>query len=158
MIKCVIAPERLIGLWMLSAVLLVLPACRSTNRVLEIHTDPPGADIWINGVKQASKTPVRYPFVHYGRFEVRVEKQGYESLAKDVAIPTPYEARPGIDLITEHTVPIRVVTRTLTLRPHQTGAADPRVKAHLRAAEAFRAQSMKAANEAAARVPPLDPK
>ncbi len=137
------------------AVLVVAPACRSTERFLDIQTDPPGADIWINGEKQASKTPVRHPFVHYGTVEIRVEKKGYESVAKELTIPTPRDGLPGFDLIAEHTMPTSVTRRTIKLTPLQGGNADERVDKYLKNAEAFRAESIRAAGNASERAQPL---
>ena len=39
-------------------------------------------------------TPVRVPYVYEGRFDVRVEKEGYESAAVEVTTPTRLDAVP----------------------------------------------------------------
>jgi hypothetical protein len=70
----------------------------SMQRSVTIDSDPTGAAIWVNGVKQPGTTPVTIPFSHYGRFDVRVEKPGYQSVASDVMVATQIDGYPIIDL------------------------------------------------------------
>lgn len=98
------------------SVALGLTAC-STQRTLEIDSNPTGARIWVNGVEQASTTPVTVPFVHYGRFDVRVEKEGHVSQQIELVLDTPFEERPFIDLSQELFVPRKHYRRVVTLEP-----------------------------------------
>lgn len=94
---------------LLSAVLLA--GC-STQRTLEISTEPAGADIWVDGVKQPSGTPARIPFTHYRYFTVRIEKPGYVPIATEVDVETEIDGYPLIDL------PFELLTPSKEFRRH----------------------------------------
>lgn len=113
--------------WRAAACLLaaVLITGCSTQRTLEIASEPPGARIWVNGVLQRGVTPVRVPFTHYGRFDVRLEKDGYESVAVELHVPTQLDGYPVIDLPLEALTPrreFREVVRMRRIKAHPTEA------------------------------------
>jgi hypothetical protein len=121
------------------------------QRSLVIRTDPPGAVVFVNG-KNLGPSPVTVPYVHEGRFDVRVEKEGYESTALEVVTPTRADAVPGLDFFAEHlSRRSRQTVREVRLEPLKT---DSYTRAELEAmkdrGEAFR----KRANEGGTPVPP----
>ena len=77
-----------------AAMLLVLCAgllagC-STKRTLTIDTEPRGARVWVND-RYVGESPVAVPFVHYGDFEVRLEKPCHHPWAWIVRVPTRFD-------------------------------------------------------------------
>lgn len=82
--------------------LLVLAGC-STKRTITVASEPAGADVWVAG-EHRGKTPVTLPFVYYGDAEVRIEKEGYASLATVLVVPTQIDGYPVVDLPFELTV------------------------------------------------------
>ncbi len=59
--------HALVRVLLTSLLLLGLAAC-STQRTLRIVTDPPGADVWVNGEKQPGHLFQRMTSQHYKFF------------------------------------------------------------------------------------------
>jgi hypothetical protein len=86
---------------------------------------------------------VTVPYVHEGRFDVRVESPGYESAAVEVVTPTRADSVPGLDFFAEHlTRRRRQVVHDVRLAPLKT---DSYTRAELEAmwkrAEDFRVRA-----------------
>jgi hypothetical protein len=145
-------PVRL-ALPLLAAALLV--GC-STKRTLTIQSTPPGARVWVNG-EARGVTPVAVPFTHYGTFEVRLEKNGYEAHAEEVRVPTRIDGYPVIDLPFELLVRRRNFTWQRTLVPLST-PSDRAMEELLRDAEAFRERTLREARPGAPPPPPPPPR
>lgn len=96
------------GLRRLAALLSVggalLAAGCSTRRTLTIDSVPTGAHVWVDG-RPRGTTPVAIDFVHYGTFHVRLEHEGYASLAQDVGVKSEIDGYPVLDLPFELLVP-----------------------------------------------------
>ena len=116
---------------------LGLSAC-STKRYLTIQTNPPGAAIWVNGEKLAGTTPVVVPFTHYGRFDVRVEKAGHQSVARELHIKSGLDGYPVIDLPLELMRRERRFTRLIEMPKLPTDRSEAYVQDVIRRAEVFR--------------------
>lgn len=95
---------------------LLLAGC-ATQRHVTVRTNPPGARVWINGVEQAQRTPIRIPFVHYGPIELRLEKKGYRPIATDLTVPTQLDGYPVIDLPLELAVRERAFNQAYRMEP-----------------------------------------
>jgi hypothetical protein len=83
--------------------LILILAAASTGcveRTIRITSEPSGALVWLND-REIGRTPVDVGFVHYGTYDVRLLKEGYEPLH------VPGEAKPpvwdmiGLDLAAE---------------------------------------------------------
>jgi hypothetical protein len=126
------------------------------ERTLLVVTDPPGARLTVNGVDRGV-TPRVIRYVHDGRFDVRVEKEGYESLAAEVTTCTRLDAVPGPDFVAENLWPGRIRRQTvahLRLPPlKRESYTKAEVEALLRRAEAFRAEAKAAIREPGTPVP-----
>ncbi len=109
--------------------------------MLTIDSDPSGARIWVNGAYQSKRTPVEVPFTHYGRFDVRVEKKGYESVGTELNVPSRIDGFPIIDFFIEMVVRERRFRRVVKLRPLQGTPTEADVEAVVRRAQAFRART-----------------
>src|SRR6185437_1443998 len=73
--------------WSLILVLTCTTGC-GVYRTITVKSDPPGALIYMNGL-EIGRTPVTRDFVWYGRYEVEVRKDGYQTIktASDVNPP-----------------------------------------------------------------------
>jgi hypothetical protein len=82
------------------------------ERTLLVVSDPPGARLSVNGVPRGV-TPRVIRYVHDGRFDLRLEKEGYESLAVEVTTCTRLDAVPGPDFVAENLWPGRIRRQTV---------------------------------------------
>lgn len=117
-----------------------LCACRAPQKTLIVDSDPTGATIWINGERQESVTPVRVPFEWYGSFEVRIEKEGYNSLATDVHVESELDGYPVFDLLSLPFSKDRSFRRTVKLTPIGTVPPEVAIDRGLARAKVFRAR------------------
>ena len=76
--------------------MLVIPAGCLERRV-SIESDPPGATVIVNDV-ELGRTPLEAGFTHYGVYDVRVEKEGFEPLRTSARAPAPFHEYPPVDL------------------------------------------------------------
>lgn len=89
---------------------LVVPvlflACLSgcVHRRMTIRTNPPGAVVYVDGYKIGT-TPVSTNFIHYGTRNIRIAKDGYETMQVEQPIPAPWYQIPPIDFVAETLVP-----------------------------------------------------
>ncbi len=123
----------------LSALLAV--GCARIDRSLVLGSDPPGARLYVDGT-YVGLTPQRIPYVHPGRVVVRLEKEGYESVAAEVDIQTTHDARIGPDFFAENLTPggvHTVASHTFPLSPlTAVSYTDDQLKELLRRAAEFR--------------------
>jgi len=113
--------------WSLILVLSCTTGC-GVYRTITVKSDPPGALIYMNGL-EIGRTPVTRDFVWYGRYEVEVRKDGYQTIktASDVnplwwqIIPFDFFA----ELVPGHPHDHRELS--YTLKPMSSEAADPEV-------------------------------
>ncbi len=141
------APRGRRAFFVVVASLLLSSAC-STQRTLTIDSDPAGARVWVDGVARGT-TPVTIPFVYYGDLDVRLEKEGYRSLAAVVVVPTQIDGYPIVDLPYELTVPRRHFRWAATLAPLAQRATEGEVRATLDRANAFRERTRRLATREA---------
>jgi hypothetical protein len=88
------------------ALLLALPAGLSgcVERLLFVRTEPPGADVHING-QAAGVTPLTHPFGFYGTVAIVVRREGYLSQRLVVDLEPPWYDFFPIDFIAHFLVP-----------------------------------------------------
>jgi hypothetical protein len=85
--------------------LCVVGAC--VERRLHVRTDPPGADVTVNGEK-VGRAPVTWRFDHYGKVLVEVAKPGYEPAQEVVELRSPWYQKPGADFFADVLWPGRI--------------------------------------------------
>jgi hypothetical protein len=80
------------------------------ERLLQIRSDPPEAQVMING-ENAGTTPLDHPFTFYGTFDVTLRAKGHRSLRvlEPVSMPW-YEVFP-LDFFAEHLCPLTLHDR-----------------------------------------------
>ena len=130
---------------------LLAAGCARIDRSLVLASDPPGAHLYVDGA-YVGLTPQRIAYVHPGRVVVRLEKEGYESVAAEVEICTTNDARIGPDFFAENLTPggVRTVAgHTFALSPlTAVSYTDAQLQELLRRAADFRK---------AAEAPPVPP-
>ena len=67
------------------------------RRTITITTDPPGALVWLND-REIGRSPVDIDFEHYGTYDVRLERPGYEPLMTSGRAQAPLWDTVGLDL------------------------------------------------------------
>ena len=110
------------------AVIALFAACGLTGcveRRYTIRTDPPGALVVMNG-EPIGISPVSKSFVYYGDRNVRIIKEGYETLDIVQPIKAPYWDNLLTEFFTENLIPYTFrdeLEFNYKLQPNQT--ADP---------------------------------
>jgi hypothetical protein len=114
------------------AILLLAPLAGCVERTISITSDPSGALVWLND-REVGRTPLEVAFVHYGTYDVRVERDGCEPLLTSTRAAPPLWDAPGLDLLAE----LAPGHRTVRLEWHYDlqPAADDRAGLLERAAE-----------------------
>ena len=115
---------------------LVAAGC-STRRTLTIDSVPTGARVWVDG-RLRGTTPVAIDFVHYATFAVRLEHEGYASLAQDVGVRSEIDGYPVVDLPFELLVPSKRWTWSAHLVPLPSAPQPSEMDAALGRAHALR--------------------
>lgn len=136
------APRRPALRW--AAVLVAaLAVSGCVERTLMITSDPIGARAFVNG-KDVGVTPVTIPFVHNQRFEYRIERPGYRSVAGEVTTPSTWDSVPGIDFFAENAYPGRIrrqTVRVVKLERLTEAPSRAELEAKFRQADAFRVRA-----------------
>jgi hypothetical protein len=93
---------------------LVLPAGGCVRRRLNVRSNPPGALVYVDN-RQIGTTTCSVDFTYYGTREIRLIKPGYEALAVNQPIPTPWYQYPPLDFFSENLVATKIRdNRTVT--------------------------------------------
>jgi hypothetical protein len=79
------------------------------RRVIDITSDPPGARVWVND-REAGRTPCSIEFTHYGRYDVRLRREGFEPVVGHGDAEAPVWDFVGCDLVSE-VIPARLESR-----------------------------------------------
>ena len=97
--------RRSAGLLLVAAVSLAQTAC--VQRRLTIRSNPPGALVYVDN-HEIGLTPVSTDFIYYGTREVRLVKDGFETLTILQPIPTPWYEYFPLDFVSENVVPAEI--------------------------------------------------
>ena len=74
---------------------------------MTVRTNPPGALVYVDDY-EIGTTPVSTDFTYFGTREIRIAKDGYETLTVMQPISTPWYEYPPVDFITENFVPGKI--------------------------------------------------
>lgn len=86
-------------------ILLTVPTfCGCVLRRMSVGSNPPGATVYLDG-KEIGRTPFSTNFVHYGKREFRVVKQGYETKTVLMPVSAPWYQWVGLDFVSEVLLP-----------------------------------------------------
>ena len=138
----------LVAVFAVASIVAAAALCGCVDRSLLIRSEPTGARLWVNGVERGT-TPQVVRYVHEGRFDVRLEKEGYEAVADEVVTRTRWDAVPGPDFFADN-LPVRIRRQTdafFRLKPLPESYSEEELRAIVRQGEAFRKKAEEAANE-----------
>ncbi len=74
---------------------------------MTIRSNPPGALVYVDGY-EIGTTPCSTSFIYYGQRQIRLVKDGYETLTVIQPVSTPWYEIPGVDFFSENLVPGKV--------------------------------------------------
>lgn len=80
------------------AAMVALGGC--IQRTLVVDSEPQGALVYLNDV-EVGRTPTRVPFTFYGVYDVRLAKEGYQTLQTSAEASPPWYDTLGPDLFAE---------------------------------------------------------
>lgn len=89
-------------------VCLLLGAALSgcVKRAILIETDPPGADVKING-HEAGVTPLEHEFITHGRYKFVISRPGFREVTVREQVKAPWHQWIPLDFVTELLIPIQ---------------------------------------------------
>ncbi|NMA42985.1 MAG: PEGA domain-containing protein [Oligosphaeraceae bacterium] len=90
-----------------------MPLTSDGDGLLLLESEPQGAEVYVDGVKQAGRTPLILRQLAQGRHTVELRKEGYENSERIVQIPDRLASRPII---------LQQKPGTLLLRSNPSGA------------------------------------
>jgi len=89
------------------AALLAMVALGCVQRRMTIRSNPPGALVYVDDY-QLGTTPVSHDFVYYGTRNIKLVKDGYETLTVRQPFPLPWYQYFPLDFVTENIIPWEV--------------------------------------------------
>lgn len=84
----------------LAAIVLSLGSAGCLQRTITVTSEPSGAVVWIND-NEVGRTPVDVDFTYFGKYSVRLRREGYEPIIDERKVKAPLREMPGIDLAAE---------------------------------------------------------
>jgi hypothetical protein len=94
----------------LAACCLVFSSSGCVYRRLIVRSDPPGAQVILDG-QEVGNTPVAVPFTYYGTRQLTIVKPGYETRTELVKIPAPWYQWMPLDFVSDNFLPRQVNDR-----------------------------------------------
>ncbi|MHB8973828.1 MAG: PEGA domain-containing protein [Pirellulaceae bacterium] len=98
-------PRR--SVWLLLVLLAVTAQTGCMRRRMTVRSNPPGAVVFVDE-RRIGVTPVSTSFIYYGTRDVRVMKDGYETVNEEHKFTTPWYQYPVIDFFSENLWPFEV--------------------------------------------------
>jgi hypothetical protein len=92
------------GGWALFTFLLPLGLGGCVERWLNIKSEPPGAEVFLDGAL-IGKTPLRTPFEYYGDREITIRLEKYETVRKIEGVHAPWWQIFPFDFVTDVMLP-----------------------------------------------------
>lgn len=109
----IMSPSRPLAV-SLMLVLACLCASGCVRRRMTIHSNPPGALVFVDDY-EIGTTPISTNFIYYGHRKIRLVKDGYETKTVLQSVPPPWYQIFPIDFVAENLVPGEIRDhRTLT--------------------------------------------
>lgn len=86
--------------WAVAGAVAALALGGCLKRTIHVTSEPPGALVWINDV-EVGRTPLKTDFTHYGTYDVRVRREGYEPILVKQKANAPVYELPPLDIAAE---------------------------------------------------------
>ena len=80
--------------------LMLASGCIGVRRELTVESEPAGAVVYLNG-DEVGRTPLTREFTYYGTADLKLRKDGYETLEDRPRVFAPWWQVPPLDLVTE---------------------------------------------------------
>ena len=93
-------PNRPRSTFVLTLLGLVVGLTGCVQRTISITSEPDGALVHLND-EEVGRTPLQVPFLFYGTYDVRLEKEGFKPLWTKQKTKAPWREAPDPDLIAE---------------------------------------------------------
>jgi hypothetical protein len=100
--------------------LAALTCAGCVERRIYVHSEPPGADVYIDGEKVGQTRSANDPdglfyvdFAYYGTREYTIRKPGFQTQSGTVQLKTPWYEYPPLDFFAEVLAPWKIVDRHL---------------------------------------------
>jgi hypothetical protein len=90
--------------WALALLAAALLPAGCVQRRLTIRSNPPGALVYVDNY-EIGTTPVSTDFIYYGTREIRLVRDGYQTLTIPQPIPPPWYQFYGVDFFAENVIP-----------------------------------------------------
>jgi hypothetical protein len=94
--------SQLCSIVLIAATLASLMGC--VRRRMTIRSNPPGAQVYVDNY-EIGTTPCSTDFVYYGTRDIRIVKDGFETLQTKHAFHRPWYQYPGVEFVAENFVP-----------------------------------------------------
>lgn len=94
---------------LLICILVVASIGGCVRRTIEITSEPEGALVWLND-REVGRTPCSIEFTYYGRYDVRLRRDGYEPISGFGDADEPAWDFVGADLVAE-VIPAKLTSR-----------------------------------------------
>lgn len=105
------SPSRLrAAKWWLVAALLASTSTGCVYRRMTVRSDPPGALVLVDG-EEIGYTPCSLDFTYYGKREITLVKDGYETLTVLQKVPAPWYQYPVIEFVADNLWPHKITNR-----------------------------------------------
>jgi hypothetical protein len=93
--------------WGLLLLALAVSSTGCVQRRMTIRTNPPGALVYVDNY-EIGTTPVSTDFIYYGTRQIRLVKDGYETLVIDQPIRAPWYQWFPLDFVSENLIPAEI--------------------------------------------------
>ncbi len=93
--------------WIVIAAFVSVALGGCVQRRMMIRSNPPGALVYVDDY-EIGTTPVSHNFTYYGTREIRLVKDGYETLTVKQPIPAPWFQVPPLDFVTDNLLPAEI--------------------------------------------------
>jgi hypothetical protein len=77
------------------------------TRRMTVRTNVPGAQVYVDNY-EIGRTPASTDFTYYGTRNIRIVKDGFETLTVQQPVAAPWYQIPGIDFLTENVWPLEI--------------------------------------------------
>ncbi|MHB0956411.1 MAG: PEGA domain-containing protein [Pirellulaceae bacterium] len=93
--------------WLLLVLLTITAHSGCVRRRMTVRSNPPGAVVFVDE-RRLGVTPVSTSFTYYGTRDVRLMKDGFETVTEEHKFATPWYQFPVIDFFAENVWPFEV--------------------------------------------------
>lgn len=118
--------SRLRTIGVLATVAILACATGCVQRRMTIRSNPPGALVYVDN-REIGITPASVSFIYYGTRQIRLVKDGYETLVVQQPVLPPWYQIPPLDFFSENIVPGELRdqrTFTYQMRPQMVVPTD----------------------------------